>query len=166
MKWTRRFVLSMSLFAASLFMLDFLLKWWVHHYVFDTLPLWTTPFGIDLSLHYVTNVGGAWGMLSNYHGPLLLFRIGILAALLVYLMRYTVARNHALFLIAIIAGALGNVFDCFFYGHVIDMIHFTFWKRSYGVFNLADAWIFFGSLGLILSCLREKKGGLHEETKS
>ena len=44
----------------------------------------------------------------------------------------------------ILAGAISNVIDTFVYGHVVDMIHFTFWGYDYAVFNLADSAVCLG----------------------
>jgi signal peptidase II len=56
----------------------------------------------------------------------------------------------------ILAGAVGNVFDCIVYGHVIDMFCFIFWGYIYPVFNIADAAIFCGILMLLLETTRSK----------
>lgn len=135
----------------GLFVLDFLLKYWVHNFVLEPIVVFRSPFGVDFLIQCVTNRGGAWGMLSSFQIPLLLFRIGIAIGLSIYLFFYCQARRVALFITLVITGALGNIFDFFYYGYVVDMLHFTFWGRSYGIFNLADAMIFSGAVGLIFS---------------
>ncbi len=45
----------------------------------------------------------------------------------------------------IIAGALGNLFDRFLYGHVVDYILFHTGTWSFAVFNLADSFITIGA---------------------
>jgi Lipoprotein signal peptidase len=50
----------------------------------------------------------------------------------------------------IVTGAIGNAFDYWRYGHVIDFLHFTFWGSSFPVFNLADAYITLGAISLFL----------------
>ena len=55
----------------------------------------------------------------------------------------------ALWLIAV--GAIGNALDYCLYGHVIDFIHFTFWGRTFPIFNLADTYITLGAIWLILT---------------
>lgn len=52
----------------------------------------------------------------------------------------------------IVAGALGNVIDRVVRGYVIDFIHLTHWP----VFNVADALIVIGLVGLGLSRSRER----------
>ena len=90
-------------------------------------------------------------MLASLHKPLLIIRICVILGLLGYLWNTALSFKKTLFLIAILAGAVGNVLDSFLYGHVIDMFHFLFWGRSYGIFNFADAMIFMGSFGLIFT---------------
>ena len=72
----------LSLFGLF-FLTDFLLKYWIYHHLSAPLTLLQTPFGIEFHLECVTNRGGAWGMLSSYYTPLLLFRIGIILFLTV-----------------------------------------------------------------------------------
>ena len=62
-----------------------------------------------------------------------------------------------LFSVFILAGAIGNVLDSYIYGHVIDMFHFVFWGRSYGIFNFADAMIFLGGFGLLIATYEKKR---------
>jgi signal peptidase II len=52
----------------------------------------------------------------------------------------------------IVAGALGNVLDRIVRGYVVDFIHLTHWP----VFNVADALIVVGIVGLGLSRSRER----------
>lgn len=102
--------------------------------------------GIDFCIHYVTNKGVAWGLGGAWQHLILVARIAIVAAIAVY-MRKPSSQRYALVLIA--AGGLGNILDYFFYGHVVDMFHFTFWGYSYPVFNVADAAIFCGIMALL-----------------
>jgi signal peptidase II len=52
----------------------------------------------------------------------------------------------------IVAGALGNVIDRIVRGYVVDFIHLTHWP----VFNVADALIVVGLIGLGLARSRER----------
>lgn len=57
----------------------------------------------------------------------------------------TRARAHHMLCgeIFVLAGALSNLLDRYFYGAVIDMIHLT-WPLSWPVFNIADMLIVMG----------------------
>ena len=135
----------------GLIAIDGLIKFWVNSSIFEPIVVWKNVIGIDFFIQYVTNRGGAWGMLASLYKPLLIVRILVIIGLLAYLWKKAPPFKKSLFLVLILAGALGNVLDSFIYGHVIDMFHFVFWGRSYGIFNFADAMIFIGSLGLIFT---------------
>ena len=157
MKLNKKAIFQIFLLMAALFATDFLIKRWVHSSVTLPVEVFRSNFGIDFFIQHVTNRGGAWGILSNYHEPLLLFRIGVIIYLVVYFFRYCTSQAVATFVAMIIVGSLANVIDCFIYGHVIDMFHFTFAGRSYGIFNLADAVIFVGCIGLMSSLFKKDK---------
>lgn len=141
----------------AVFSFDFLSKFLTKTY----LPLRTLPafpyggvaifenfFGISFCLHHQSNTGAAWGFFADYPYSLLFFRIVFVGALSLYL--YKVRPKNSFAFILILAGALGNIVDIFLYGHVIDMLHFTFWGYHYPVFNFADTAIFIGVLFLLL----------------
>lgn len=135
------------------------LKTYTIGFLHAPLVLLHLPFGIDFSLEKVLNDGAMWGVFSEYFSFLLFFRICVTAALVVILLWFTKKKVVAVLLTILISGALGNIIDSLIYGHVIDMLHFTFSGNSYGVFNLADTYIFIGCLGLILHSFitKEKK---------
>ncbi|CAF24521.1 signal peptidase II [Candidatus Protochlamydia amoebophila] len=104
--------------------------------------------GIEFSINHMTNKGAAWGMFGNYQLSLMLFRIGLIVGLCVYLFHFNQQKAWQIPLILIIAGAIGNVLDFFFYGHVVDMLHFVLWGYDFPVFNVADSFISIG-IGLL-----------------
>lgn len=104
-------------------------------------------FGISFCLQHQSNTGAAWGFFADYPLTLLLFRICFVSLLVLYL--WQVKPKNSLAFICILAGAVGNIVDIFLYGHVIDMLHFTFWGYHYPVFNLADSFIFIGVVFLL-----------------
>lgn len=113
-------------------------------------------FGIDFSIHHVTNKGVAWGLGSGFQDLILLIRIAIITSLVVYLFRSPKAYPQRYPLMLIVAGGIGNIIDYFIYGHVIDMFHFILWGYSYPVFNIADAAIFFGIITLLLKSWKKQ----------
>ncbi len=99
--------------------------------------------GIDFAIVNQANKGAAWGLFSDWPHSLLVARALVTAVLLLWFLR--TKREKALFPLAlIIAGALSNIGDFFFYGHVVDMFSFRFWGWDYPVFNIADSSIFCG----------------------
>lgn len=122
----------------------------VQTFPFGGIPVFKNFLGIDFCLNLVTNQGAAWGFLSSFSVSLLFLRIFAIGALFFYMLfsKKTVGLHFPLILI--IAGALGNVVDCFIYGHVIDMFHFILWGYDFPVFNIADTVIFLGVMWMIL----------------
>ena len=151
--------LSKSLYlfglCACLLLIDALIKRWVDLSVHEPIAIWKNFCGIDFYIQHVTNTGGAWGMLASFQKPLLIVRVFLIVALVLYLWRVSPPFKKSLLLSLILTGATGNVIDSFLYGHVIDMFHFIFWGRSYGIFNFADGMIFLGSLGIIFTPKQE-----------
>jgi signal peptidase II len=171
MKRVPKGVLGLVLLGVLLLTVDFLSKAYVHahipliervppYYPYGGIAVFQNWHGIDFSINHAANKGAAWGVLAAYQQPLLYARIGIIAAIL----RYLIFAKQSLFqrvgLTLISAGAIGNVLDYFLYGHVIDMLHFRFWGYTYPVFNVADAAIFCGVACILLqSLVAHKKHG-------
>jgi len=58
----------------------------------------------------------------------------------------------------VIGGALGNLYDRFAYGHVVDFLHFHWEEHYFPAFNIADSAITLGAIMLIIDSLfLEKK---------
>lgn len=113
--------------------------------------------GIDGALVNHANKGAAFGFLAEHQKLLLGFRIVLVLALFFWLLFYNKKRLYLVPLLLILAGAVSNILDYFFYGHVVDMIYLRFWGYPYPVFNLADSAICVGTGLLFLSGLRTKK---------
>lgn len=111
--------------------------------------------GIEFSIVHAINKGAAWSSFSDYQGILLMLRLVLIGGLITYALTNRNA-SYLLPLSLIISGALGNVIDYFFYGHVIDMFHFVFWGYHYPVFNIADSAIVVGIGWLFLLTLKKK----------
>jgi signal peptidase II len=104
-------------------------------------------------LTLVHNKGAAFGLLK---GQLSLFIFT--SVLAVFLIVFTLkdnkqARSNRAALALILAGALGNLVDRLFYGHVIDFLDFRVWP----VFNVADSAITVGAILLGWFILKNPK---------
>lgn len=106
--------------------------------------------GIDFSITHVTNTGAAWGFFARWHSVLFVLRIVLVTSLLGYLIFFNKESFKQLPFALIITGAIGNIWDDFLYGHVIDMFHFTFFGHSFAVFNIADCAIFLGVAAIMI----------------
>ena len=99
---------------------------------------------------YVTNVGGAFGILSNQAFLITLTAIAGIAAILIYA-RYPLF-NRMLVRVALgllLGGAVGNLIDRIRFGEVVDFIDVGAWP----VFNLADSAIVVGVIIIIFYLL-------------
>ncbi len=168
---------TLKLFFIGLFILalDYASKGMVNFYIkpiehapnffpFGGLSVFQNFFGIDFCIHHVTNRGAAWGIGSGMQDLLLIVRIAVVLGLIAYLRLSSKAYEYRFPLAMIVAGGLGNVFDYFIYGHVIDMFHLFFWGYSYPVFNIADASIFLGIVWLLLHSFTSRKKNVIPQT--
>lgn len=144
-----------------IFFLDAASKWATHQWIpiMGTDSLWypyggigvfSDFFGIQFSLVHVTNKGAAWSVFSGYQSLLMMFRIALIAGLVLYVLFFNKNKTLKIPLTLILVGALGNVLDYFVYGHVVDMFYFKFWGYSYPVFNIADSAVTIGVAWILL----------------
>ena len=100
-----------------------------------------------LSITYIRNDGGAFGILGG--SPLVLL-IGSVVAIGVVLWMLLTGQSSRLTTLGcglILGGAAGNLLDRLSTGEVTDYVHFSFWY----VFNAADAAITVGVAALLLA---------------
>jgi signal peptidase II len=114
-----------------------------------------TPFFDIVRAH---NRGAAFSFLNEASGWQRWFFIGLglgAAAFIVWLLkRHGGQRMFGWALALILGGALGNVIDRVFHGHVVDFLQ-VHWKSHYfPSFNVADSAITIGAALLILDELR------------
>lgn len=119
-----------------------------------------TPFFDIVRAH---NTGAAFSFLSDAGGWQRWFFIGLGAAATIFIVwmlaRHGGQRLFALALSLILGGAVGNVVDRVWHGHVIDFVQ-VHWGRAYfPAFNVADSAITVGACLLILDeILRVRRG--------
>ena len=113
---------------------------------------------------YVKNKGVAFGFLRHLDGlPRDVFLIYIPAIIIVVIFVYIIfAKKLSKFAFwgfnLIIAGAIGNLIDRFFYGYVVDFLDFYYKNHHWPAFNFADAFISIGTFFLIIDGLFKHKG--------
>ncbi len=104
--------------------------------------------GISYGLFQQTSDLGRWGLVA----------LSIAASIWLSLwLRRATGRLEAVSLALIIGGALGNVIDRIAYGAVADFVHLHWGEWSWYVFNVADAAIVVGVVGLLYDTLRRKE---------
>ncbi len=109
-----------------------------------------------MQITHAINTGAAWGVLADFPNALVLVRILLISALIIYFLGVNHRPSWNVPLCLIISGAIGNVIDYFYYGYVVDMLQFQFWGYDYPIFNIADSAIFIGSFWILLSASFEK----------
>jgi signal peptidase II len=120
-------------------------------------PLILGPY---VSFIVVWNRGISYGLFQQNSelGRWALIAVSVIAtvAITVWLNR-TTSRPLALALGLIAGGALGNLVDRLAYGAVFDFVYLHAGRFSWYVFNLADAAIVAGVVGLLYDSVRPRK---------
>ena len=148
-----------TIFIVVAVLLDQLIKVAVEAF----LPLQeAVPLLPVLALYRTYNLGVAFSMLSDMEGWFIVTMRLVIVAFVLWLWHRTPKDRifaHLGFAL-IISGAIGNILDRLFYGHVVDYILFHTQTWSFAVFNLADSFITVGAGCVILDELlgaRRKK---------
>ncbi len=107
----------------------------------------------------VYNEGAAFSFLSNAGGWQRWFFIilssVISIVLIIWLSRIKASEKLETLAIAmILGGALGNLIDRVFYGHVIDFIDWYYKEHHWPAFNIADSAITVGAILLIYNSFK------------
>ncbi|MGI8648878.1 MAG: signal peptidase II [Rubrobacter sp.] len=102
-----------------------------------------------LSLTYIHNDGGAFGILGGSQAVLLAGSLVAVAVVLWMLVSGPPSRLTTIACGLILGGAAGNLADRLSSGYVTDYVHFDFWY----IFNAADAAIVSGVLILLITAL-------------
>lgn len=123
----------------------------------ETIPI--TPF-FNITLAY--NTGAAFSFLSDAGGWQRWFFISLAivvsGVLVVWLSRLSADKKWLPIALALVlGGALGNVWDRVYHGHVIDFIQLYYDKWYWPAFNIADSAICVGAAMLIIDSIRGEK---------
>jgi signal peptidase II len=143
------------IFILILILIDQLTKQIVMYKMFygQVIPL--TSF---FQLTYITNTGIAFGMFKGVNIFLIVFTILVLAFFYFWFQKH-IKESHisvAAFML-IFSGALGNLIDRIFYGHVIDFLELHLNRHYWPAFNVADSCITIGGVILFLSVFKKQK---------
>jgi len=114
------------------------------------------PLTAVFNLVHFWNTGAAFSFLADAGGWQRYFFIVIaliVSMVLALILRKPRANSEALGYSLILGGAVGNLIDRAFRGHVIDYLDFYWQSWHWPAFNLADIGIVGGATMLILSSL-------------
>ena len=147
-----KFFFNISLLVPTfIFILDRITKIYVINISknsFD-IELYTSKF---LNITLVWNEGIAFGIFSAIHGywyNLLTIAI-VLIAIVILIMSIRQDGTQKYFLLIVFGGALGNLYDRIFFKAVPDFIDLHVGDFHWFIFNIADIFITFGVIMLIL----------------
>ena len=141
-----------------IFLLDRISKIYVIHLdeILLNSEIITSKF---INIQLIWNEGVAFGLFAfddkSFYNLITGFII-IIILTLIYFIRKTRGIEKYSFIV-ILGGALGNVFDRFFYSAVPDFIDIHYQNFHWFIFNVADIFITLGVLLLIFSELLMKK---------
>jgi len=137
-------------------------KMWARAVLKPKYPDVITVISGYFDLRYSENPGSAFGLFRGVPGArYLLFVIGIGALIIVatYLRKAAPgARRLGAELGLLAGGALGNVIDRIMYGRVTDFIVWKAAGHEWPTFNIADAALVVGVIGLLFD-MRPEEGG-------
>lgn len=106
-----------------------------------------------LNIYLVWNKGIGFGLLSfdqEYIYDIVTFIILIINIVIIYLI-FSEKSYRSYFLIVILGGSTGNLFDRIYFNSVPDFIDFNYNGLHWFIFNVADIFITIGIICLIFS---------------
>lgn len=141
--------------SALVVVLDQATKWLAESYLEFLRPVPVLP-SFNLTLMY--NTGAAFSLLADASGWqrwfFMILALGISAVLLVWIGRLQPGqRLLGLALGLILGGAVGNLIDRVWHGHVIDFIQVYYDRWYWPAFNIADSAITVGAVLLVADSL-------------
>lgn len=111
-------------------------------------------------LRYINNTGASWGILSNSRILLIVLSLIAIIILIRYIYSFKETNLNYIGFGFLLGGILGNLSDRLLYGYVKDFLDFIIFNYDFPVFNIADIFIVFGVIILIISIIRgEDKNG-------
>ncbi|MBU0628473.1 MAG: signal peptidase II [Nanoarchaeota archaeon] len=99
-----------------------------------------------LEITYIRNTGAGFGIFRGANIILIFTSLIIIGIILFYFDKILKEKPSHIPLALILGGAVGNLIDRLFLGHVIDFIYIRFWPA----FNVADSCISIGAVWLII----------------
>ena len=108
------------------------------------------------SLFYIRNTGAAFSILE---GRLWLLYLASFVGLVIVFYLFKTSKKRLVDVAAsfLLAGILGNLIDRILHQYVIDFLSFTFFGKSFAIFNLADTFITIAVVLYIIEIFFEKR---------
>lgn len=135
-----------SLACFFVFLMDRLSKYLILDNLYCGQQINLLPF---LNIVHVRNKGITFGLLSGFLSSEILFLLS-LSVLIIFIYWLFKNQNFLLPGSLIIGGALGNLFDRFYYASVIDFLDFYVYNYHWPAFNIADSGVVIGVFLILL----------------
>lgn len=148
--------ITIPLTIGLLIILDQLVKW----AVVSNIKLGEVKGFIPsiMSLTYLQNTGAAFSILENQQWLFTIITLLVIGGAIWYLIKNIKGSFWLISgLTLIIAGGLGNFIDRLRQGFVVDMFQVDF--INFAVFNVADTYLTFGVLIVLLVIIKEETNG-------
>ena len=145
-------ILLYSFLTTFIFILDRLSKLYIIKIAEtnNTVDIYLSPY---LNLYLIWNKGIAFGLFSFEQSSIYNF-VTILIVFITFVILLMIVKSNdyrAYFLIFILSGSLGNLFDRINYSSVPDFIDFHINDFHWFIFNVADIFITIGVICLIFA---------------
>ena len=122
----------------------------------NAVDIYITPY---LNFYLIWNKGIAFGLASSneslIYNSITASRGIIVLGILILIFKLEGIKKYSFMMI--LGGALGNLYDRIYYSAVPDFIDFHIGENHWFIFNVADIFITFGVIFLILIELFDKK---------
>ena len=163
LKFNSKKILFYSIIVILVFILDRASKLYILNYAEtnNSVDIYINSY---LNLYLIWNKGIGFGLFSLEESAIYNF-ITFFILLIVFVILYMIykANNYQVyFLLIILGGALGNLFDRVYYSAVPDFIDFHINNFHWFIFNVADIFISIGIICLIIDEIFVKKKSENE----
>lgn len=110
-----------------------------------------------INFTYIKNYGAAFSIMQNSKTFLILISIIAIIAMLYYIIKNieNILIKEAFFLIILLSGICGNLYERMTFGYVRDFFELNF--INFPIFNISDVFINIGVFGIIILIILTKK---------
>lgn len=136
------------IYSIILFILDFVTKLIIKSNLILNKSITIIPKFFRLT--YVKNSGAAFSILKGKQIFLIVLSIIVIDFIIYYIFKDKLNKYKVIYYSLLIGGIFGNLFDRIIYNGVIDYLDFNIFKYNAPIFNLADTFIFFGVVLILL----------------
>ena len=136
------------IYSIILFILDFVTKLIIKSNLILNKSITIIPKFFRLT--YVKNSGAAFSILKGKQIFLIVLSIIVIDFIIYYIFKDKLNKYKIIYYSLLIGGIFGNLFDRIIYNGVIDYLDFNIFNYNAPIFNLADTFIFFGVVLILL----------------